>query len=65
MDFKINKRYTMRADITSRTLEVSEAFGVSLDDEFTFIVFVQFNPRSRSGDVVYIIADSGVAKVRY
>ena len=52
----------MRADVTSRTLAVAEAFGVTLDDETTFTVYDNLTVEVNPGDIVYITGDSGSGK---
>jgi len=60
--FRINKRFTTKSAITRRTVEVSEAFGIGVDDEKVFTVFEDFTVDINPGDVVYVTGDSGSGK---
>lgn len=60
--YRIDKRYTMETEITERTLQVSEAFGISLDDEQLYTVYDGLEISLKQGDVVYITGDSGSGK---
>ncbi|QGG47640.1 ABC transporter ATP-binding protein [Heliorestis convoluta] len=60
--YEISKRFTMESPITSRTLAISEAFGISLDDEQTFTVYDNEEITITTGDIVYITGDSGSGK---
>lgn len=62
MKYTLSKVFTMRAEVTERTLAVSEAFGVPLDDEQTFTVYENLELEIFPGDVVYILGDSGSGK---
>lgn len=62
MKYTLSKVFTMRAEVTDRTLAVSEAFGVPLDDEQTYTVYENLELEIFPGDVVYILGDSGSGK---
>lgn len=49
----------MQTDPSPRTLAIAEAFGVSLDDQYTFTVFDNFALTVNPGDIIYITGDSG------
>ena len=52
--YEITKNHTMRADVTSRTLAIAEAFGISLDDETTFTAYDSLTVEINPGDIVNI-----------
>lgn len=58
----MDKSFKTKSKITKRTIEVSEAFGIGIDEEREFVVFrdleVEINPQ----DVVYITGESGSGK---
>ncbi|ACV64607.1 Sigma 54 interacting domain protein [Desulfofarcimen acetoxidans DSM 771] len=58
----ITKQFTMKTKITERTLAVSEAFGISLDDEFTFTIYDNLKLDISQGNIIYITGDSGSGK---
>lgn len=62
MEYLLSKSFTMRAEVTDRTLAVSEAFGVPLDDTQEYTVFENFSLNLDPGNVVYILGDSGSGK---
>ncbi|QGG48312.1 ATP-binding cassette domain-containing protein [Heliorestis convoluta] len=60
--YEISKQFTMESPITPRTLAISEAFGISLDDDQTFTVYDNIAITITPGDIVYITGDSGSGK---
>ena len=59
--FSFNISYETHTELTERTVEVAEAFGLGVDDAQRFPVLnaeLQINPK----DVVYITGDSGSGK---
>ncbi|MFT4413202.1 ATP-binding cassette domain-containing protein [Fredinandcohnia humi] len=60
--YQINKQFTMKSEITERTLAISEAFGISLDDEQVFTIYDNLELNVKQGDVIYITGDSGSGK---
>ena len=60
--FTINKSFKTNAEITPRTVEVADAFGVGIDDEFMFTIFNNFQIGFDDNDIVYITGDSGSGK---
>ena len=60
--FVFNIAYETAAEITPRTVAVSEAFGLGVDEEQKFVIYdnveLQIGPR----DIVYITGDSGSGK---
>ncbi|MEM4297051.1 MAG: hypothetical protein QW815_01625, partial [Nitrososphaerota archaeon] len=60
--FKIDKSFKTRSKITERTIDVSQAFGIGVDEEKEFVVFKDFVVDINPGDVVYITGDSGSGK---
>ena len=61
-EFKIHKEYRTKGKITKRTLAISEAFGIGVDDEKKFPVFSNFEMEIKPRQVVYITGDSGSGK---
>jgi ABC-type ATPase with predicted acetyltransferase domain len=61
-EFKIHKEYRTKGKITKRTLAISEAFGIGVDDEKHFPVFSNFELEVKPGQVVLISGDSGSGK---
>jgi ABC-type transport system involved in cytochrome c biogenesis ATPase subunit/GNAT superfamily N-acetyltransferase len=60
--FKIDKEYKSVGQVTKRTTEVSEAFGIGVDEEKKFTVFKNFLVDINPGDILYISGDSGGGK---
>ncbi|MEM2909799.1 MAG: hypothetical protein QXO01_01855 [Nitrososphaerota archaeon] len=60
--FKINKAFKTKTEVTKRTIAVSDAFGIGVDDEKFFPVFRNFVIDVNPGDVVYITGESGGGK---
>jgi len=60
--FKVSKSYTTISQVTKRTIEVSEAFGVGVDEEKVFTVYKDFTVEVNPRDVVYITGESGSGK---
>ncbi|MGI0084003.1 MAG: ATP-binding cassette domain-containing protein, partial [Nitrososphaerales archaeon] len=60
--FKANVEFKTKSKITKRTLAVSEAFGIGVDDEKTFPVFRNFELDLKRGNVLLITGDSGSGK---
>ena len=60
--FKIDKSFKVKTEVTDRTIKVGEAFGVGVDDEQTHQVFKDFKVEVKPGDIVYITGESGSGK---
>jgi ABC-type ATPase with predicted acetyltransferase domain len=60
--FKVHKEYKTKARVTKRTLAISEAFGIGVDDEKRFPVFSNFEIEVKPGSVVLITGSSGSGK---
>ncbi len=60
--FKVNKSFSTKSEITKRTANISEAFGIGIDEEKHFTVFKQFIVNINKGDLVYVTGDSGGGK---
>jgi len=60
--FLINKRFKTCSEVTQRTIEVADAFGLGIDDEQEFIIFDNFSVGFDDGNVIYITGDSGSGK---
>lgn len=58
----VNKTFKAKTKVTNRTVDVSEAFGIGIDDEKVFPVFKDFVVDINPGDVVYITGESGGGK---
>jgi ABC-type ATPase with predicted acetyltransferase domain len=61
-EFKVNKFFKTKSKITKRTIEISEAFGIGIDEEKQFVVFKDFAVDINPSDIVYISGDSGGGK---
>lgn len=59
--YVVDARFTTRVERGPRELDVSEAFGIGLEDK-EFVVFDQLSLDVRDGDVVYITGQSGGGK---
>ncbi|HDD42718.1 MAG TPA: ATP-binding cassette domain-containing protein [Nitrososphaeria archaeon] len=59
---RVNKSFKAGSRITKRTLEVSKAFGIGVDEEKVFPVFRDFELDIEPGDVVYVTGESGSGK---
>jgi len=60
--FKINISYKTKTDITDRTIAVSEAFGLGVDDYRDFTIYDNVELKISPADIVYITGDSGSGK---
>jgi len=58
----IDIRFNTKVPITSRTLIISDAFGLGIDDEKEFVIYDNFVLNIKKGDIVYITGDSGSGK---
>jgi ABC-type lipoprotein export system ATPase subunit/GNAT superfamily N-acetyltransferase len=54
--------FKTKAQVTERTIEVAEAFGLGIDEEHEHILFNDFMLKLEEGDIVYITGDSGSGK---
>jgi len=60
--FVINISYKTKTDVTDRTVAVSEAFGLGIDEYRDFTIYDNVELKIGSKDVVYITGDSGSGK---
>ncbi len=60
--FKVNKSFRTKGKITKRTVAVSEAFGIGVDESQRFLIYDNFTVEINRGDIVYITGDSGSGK---
>ena len=60
--FIINISYKCKTDITSRTLAVSEAFGLGTDEFQNHVIYDNVELKIGPTDIVYITGDSGSGK---
>jgi len=60
--FKINISYKTKTDITDRTIAVSEAFGLGVDDFQNHVIYDDVELKIGPTDIVYITGDSGSGK---
>lgn len=60
--FVISKEFDTNIEVTDRTVKVSDAFGLGIDESKKFVVFDNFNIGINDNDVVYITGDSGSGK---
>ncbi|MGQ9469265.1 MAG: ATP-binding cassette domain-containing protein, partial [Nitrososphaerales archaeon] len=61
-EFKIDKSFKTKSELTERTIAIAEAFGIGIDDEHEFTIFKEFIVNINPGDIVYITGDSGGGK---
>ncbi len=60
--FKIDKSFSTKSEITKRTVEVSNAFGIGVDEAKNFEIFKDFTIDINPKDIVYITGESGSGK---
>lgn len=60
--FKADIKFKTKAKVTKRTVDVSEAFGIGIDDQHEFRVYDNFSVEINKRDIVYITGDSGSGK---
>lgn len=60
--FIINISYKTKTDITDRTIAVSEAFGLGVDDFQNHVIYDDVELKIGPTDIVYITGDSGSGK---
>lgn len=60
--FKADIRFKTKSQITKRTINVAEAFGIGIDDDHEFVIFDNFTLEINKGDIVYITGTSGSGK---
>jgi len=60
--FIINVKYRCKTDLTPRTLEVGEAFGLGVDEFQKHVVYDNVELKIGPTDIVYITGDSGSGK---
>ncbi len=58
----ISHSFKTNSLITERTIKVSEAFGLGIDDEKEFSIYENTELKYKSNDIVYITGDSGSGK---
>ena len=58
-EFCISHSFKTKSEITDRTVLVSEAFGLGIDDEKEFCIYDNFKFNLQSNDIVYVTGDSG------
>ncbi len=61
-DEEVTISFKTTATVTPRTVIVSEAFGLGIDDEKTFTIYDNVRITIRQGDIVFITGDSGGGK---
>lgn len=62
LTLKCHVEFSTRAQVTERTLAVSEAFGLGVDETRHFVVFDGFSLDFHRGDLIYVTGDSGGGK---
>ncbi|MCP8320825.1 MAG: hypothetical protein H3Z52_07785, partial [archaeon] len=60
--FKIDKSFSTKSEITKRTVEISDAFGIGVDEAKNFVIFKDFTVDINPKDIVYITGESGSGK---
>ena len=59
---RVVKSFKTKSRITKRTIEVSKAFGIGVDEEKIFPVFKDFEVEIEPGDIIYVTGESGSGK---
>jgi ABC-type ATPase with predicted acetyltransferase domain len=60
--FVFNIAYETAAELTPRTVAVSEAFGLGVDEEQKFVIYDNVELKIGPRDIVYLTGDSGSGK---
>ncbi len=60
--FIINAKYRCKTDVTLRTQEVAEAFGLGIDDEKQFVIYDNVELKIGPTDIALLTGDSGSGK---
>ncbi|MCP8314996.1 MAG: hypothetical protein H3Z53_11610, partial [archaeon] len=60
--FKIDKSFSTKSEITKRTVEISDAFGIGVDESKEFVIFKDFTIDTNPKDIIYITGESGSGK---
>ncbi|NIQ06880.1 MAG: ATP-binding cassette domain-containing protein, partial [Candidatus Korarchaeota archaeon] len=58
----MNVAYKTKTDITDRTVVVSEAFGLGIDNHRDFTIYDNVELKIGPKDIVYVTGDSGSGK---
>lgn len=58
----ISKSFTIVPDVTKRTAQVADAFGVGVDEEQQNVIYDETEISFAKGDIVYITGESGGGK---
>jgi len=58
----VNHSFQTKAEVTDRTIMVSEAFGLGIDEEKSFTIYNNAKIKVKTGDIVYVTGDSGSGK---
>lgn len=56
---------TVQPEVTEKTIAVTEAFGIGIDETQTFKVFEGFKVSYNDGDLIYVTGDSGSGKTTF
>lgn len=60
--FHFNIAYETATDLTPRTIDVAEAFGLGIDQQQKFVIYDNVELKIAPSDIVYITGDSGSGK---
>jgi ABC-type transport system involved in cytochrome c biogenesis ATPase subunit/GNAT superfamily N-acetyltransferase len=60
--YRIDIRFEATTEVTPRTVEVAEAFGLGVDTTQQFTIYENLSLEINKGDIVYITGDSGSGK---
>jgi ABC-type ATPase with predicted acetyltransferase domain len=60
--FKVHREYKTKSKVTKRTLAISEAFGLGIDETLKFPIFSNFEIELKTGHVLLITGESGSGK---
>jgi len=62
LTLKCSVEFSIKAEVTERTIAVCEAFGLGVDEAKRFIVFDDFSLDFCKGDLIFVTGDSGGGK---
>lgn len=60
--YVVDISYETGVEVTPRTVEVADAFGLGIDDSKKFVIYDNVELEINKGDIVYLTGDSGSGK---